>query len=136
MIRFNNDYSEGAHPRILERLAAINEEQNAGYGEDGICRAAAGRIRLLIEQPDAAVHFLVGGTQANATVIAAALRAHQGVLCADTGHIHGHETGAVEATGHKVCAVESPDGKLTPALVESVLAAHNGTEHMVLPRLV
>lgn len=139
MIRFNNDYSEGAHPRILERLAAINEEQNAGYGEDGICRAAAGRIRLLIEQPDAAVHFLVGGTQANATVIAAALRAHQGVLCADTGHIHGHETGAVEATGHKVLALPAEEGKITAAQVAAYCKAHwadASFEHYVQPKMV
>ena len=139
MIRFNNDYSEGAHPRILEALGAINFSQNAGYGEDEHCRAAAERIRALAGQPDAAVHFLVGGTQANATVIDAALRPHQGVLCAETGHIHGHETGAVEATGHKVLALPARAGKITAEQVEEYCRAHwadASFEHYVQPKMV
>ena len=105
MIRFECDYGEGAHPRILERLAATNMEQTAGYGEDPHCEAARGYIRELCRMPDADVHFLVGGTQANLTVIAAALRPHQGVIAAESGHINVHETGAIEATGHKVITV-------------------------------
>mgnify|MGYP000816800837 CR=1 FL=1 len=103
---------------------------------DPCCQAAADTIRRLCAAPDAAVHFLVGGTQVNLVTIDAFLQSYEAVVAAQTGHVSTHETGAIEATGHKVCTVESPDGKLTPALVESVLAGHNGTEHMVLPRMV
>ena len=136
MIRLECDYAEGAHERVLRRLFETNLEQTPGYGEDAYCAQARARIRALCENEALDVHFLVGGTQTNTTVIAAALRPHQGVIAAASGHINVHETGAIEATGHKVCIAESPDGKLTPALIESVLAGHNGTEHMVLPRLV
>lgn len=139
MIRFNNDYSEGAHPRILQRLADMNVAQMAGYGEDTCCQAAADLIRRRIGAPDAAVHFLVGGTQANLTVIDAALRPHQGVLTADTGHIHTHETGAVEACGHKVLALPSREGKLTAAQVEETCRLHwadASFEHMIQPKMV
>ena len=93
-------------------------------------------IRSLCEAPDADIHFLVGGTQANLVVIDAFLQSYEAVIAAHTAHINTHETGAIEATGHKVCDIYAPDGKLTPALVETVLAEHNGTEHMVLPRMV
>ena len=136
MYSFRNDYSEGAHPRVLQALADTNDVQTAGYGTDPYCAAAADTIRRLCAAPDAAVHFLVGGTQANLVTIDAFLQSYEAVIAAQTGHVSTHETGAIEATGHKVCTVESADGKLTPALVESVLAQHNGTEHMVLPRLV
>ena len=136
MLRFESDYLEGALPEIMEALQRTNLEQTPGYGEDAYCAQARARIRALCENEALDVHFLVGGTQTNTTVIAAALRPHQGVIAAASGHINVHETGAIEATGHKVCIAESPDGKLTPALIESVLAGHNGTEHMVLPRLV
>ena len=136
MYSFRNDYSEGAHPRVLQDLADTNDVQTAGYGTDPYCAAAADTIRRLCAAPDAAVHFLVGGTQANLVTIDAFLKSYEAVIAAQTGHVSTHETGAIEATGHKVCTVESADGKLTPALVESVLAQHNGTEHMVLPRLV
>ena len=102
MIRFNCDYCEGAHPRILEKLLQTNLVQTAGYGEDEYCREAADIIRRLCQAPDAAVHFLVGGTQTNLTVLCAALRPWQGVIAAETGHIAAHESGAIEATGHKV----------------------------------
>ena len=136
MYSFRNDYSEGAHPRVLQALTDTNAVQTVGYGMDPCCREAADTIRRLCAAPDADIQFFVGGTQVNLVTIAAFLQPYEAVICAHTGHIHVHETGAVEATGHKICAVESPDGKLTPGLVESVLAAHNGTEHMVLPRLV
>ena len=136
MYSFRNDYSEGAHPRVLQALADTNDVQTAGYGTDPYCAAAADTIRRLCAAPDAAVHFLVGGTQANLVTIDAFLQSYEAVIAAQTGHVSTHETGAIEATGHKVCTAESADGKLTPALVESVLAQHNGTEHMVLPRLV
>ena len=136
MIRFESDYLEGALPQIMYRLMSTNFEQTAGYGCDPYCESARELIKKECAAPDADIHFLVGGTQTNMTVIAAALRPHQGVLAAETAHIEAHETGAIEATGHKVCAVRSPNGKLTPALIKAVLSEHNGTEHMVAPRLV
>ena len=102
MILFTSDYTEGAHPRIIEKLAETNMEQTVGYGEDPYCEAAREAIKKVCDAPDADVHFLVGGTQTNFTVISSILRPFQGVICADSGHINVHETGAVEATGHKV----------------------------------
>lgn len=136
MYSFRNDYSEGAHPKLLEALTATNLTQTVGYGLDPFCAEAADTIRRLCAAPEAAVHFLVGGTQANLVTIAALLEPYEAVIAAHTGHVNVHETGAIEATGHKVCTALAPDGKLTPALVEAVLAEHNGTEHMVAPRLV
>ena len=139
MLYFNNDYSEGCHPRILQALTQTNLEQTPGYGQDAYCAHAAEKIKALCGREDLAVHFLVGGTQANLTVIAAALRPHQGALCAESGHIHVHETGAVEATGHKVLTVPSQDGKLTAQQVAQVVKAHredDSFEHTVQPKLV
>ncbi len=139
MIRFNCDYQEAAHPRILERLARTGMEQMPGYGEDAMCDAARARIRALCEAPDADVQFLVGGTQANFTLLAAALRSYQGALAAETAHIAVHETGAVEATGHKVLTLPQTDGKITAAQVDGYCAAHyadEAHEHMVMPRAV
>ena len=96
MIQFQCDYNEGAHPRILERLIQTNLEQTVGYGEDHYCESARNMIREVCGRADADVHFLVGGTQANATVISSVLRPYQGVVCAHTGHINVHETGAIE----------------------------------------
>ena len=139
MIYFNNDYSEGCHEKVLEALVKTNLEQTPGYGEDHYCARAGEKIRFLCKRQDLAVHFLVGGTQTNLTVIAGALRPHQGALCAETGHIHVHETGAVEATGHKVLALPSADGKITAAQVAQTVQAHRADgsfEHMVQPKLV
>ena len=139
MLYFNNDYSEGCHPRILQALTQTNLEQTPGYGQDAYCERAAEKIKALCGREDLAVHFLVGGTQANLTVIAAALRPHQGAVCADSGHIHVHETGAVEATGHKVLTLPSADGKLTAAQVEQLVRSHRADdsfEHTVQPKLV
>ncbi len=102
MIQFQCDYNEGAHPSILQRLMETNMEQTVGYSEDIYCDRARKLICEACQAPEAAVHFLVGGTQTNTTVIAHILRPHQGVLAADTGHINVHETGAIEHTGHKV----------------------------------
>ena len=124
MIRFNCDYNEGAHENILLKLMETNLEQTPGYGEDHYCRQAAERIKELCQDPSADVHFLVGGTQTNLTVIDSALRSHQGVLSADTGHIEVHETGAIEACGHKVLALPSVDGKITASQVEEAYQAH------------
>jgi len=135
MYSFRNDYSECCHPSILNRLANIGSEAHPGYGCDDYCRSAAEKIRQAIECPDAAVHFLVGGTQTNMTVIDAALRPFQAVIAASTGHINVHETGAIEGTGHKVVTAPTNDGKLTPALIQAVLDAHTD-EHMVQPKMV
>ena len=133
---FRNDYSEGACPEVLRALTDTNSTQTVGYGLDPFCAAAADTIRRLCDAPEAEVHFLAGGTQVNFVTIEAFLQPYEAAVAPATGHIAVHETGAVEATGRKVLTAESADGKLTPALIESVLAAHNGTEHMVLPRLV
>lgn len=139
MIYFNNDYSEGCHEKVLEALTRTNLVQTPGYGEDEYCARAAEKIRKLCGREDVAVHFLVGGTQANLTVIDAALRPHQGALCAVTGHINGHETGAVEATGHKVLPLPGKSGKISAEQVRSYVLAHRADssfEHMVQPKLV
>ena len=139
MIYFNNDYSEGCLPQILEELNRTNMDQTPGYGMDDYCRIAGDTIRTLCQREDANVHFLVGGTQTNLTVIAAALRPHQGVIAATTGHISVHETGAIEATGHKVIELPCEDGKLTADQISAVLAEHNESadaEHMVQPKMV
>jgi threonine aldolase len=139
MIRFNCDYSEGAHPNVLRKLIETNMEQTEGYGVDPYCRTAAGLIKDIIQRQDAEVHFFVGGTQANLTVLSACLRPHQGAVTADTGHINTHESGAIEATGHKVLSIPSSDGKLTAAKVQEVYDAHyndGSREHTVQPKLV
>lgn len=135
MLYFNNDYSEGCHPQILEKLIETNFCQTPGYGTDGFCDAAAARIRQLCGDETLQVHFLVGGTQANLTVIDAALRPHQCVIGAVSAHIHVHETGAVEATGHKVVTLPSNDGKLTAEQLSEV-ARSPQDEHMVQPKMV
>ena len=138
MISFRNDYSEGAHPQVLAALEKNNLVTTCGYSMDDFCAEARGIVRARFSCPQADVHFMVGGTIANTTVIAAALRPWEGVIAADTGPLTVHETGASEASGHKVCAIEAPDGKLTPALVREVMRRHcdGQDEHMVLPRMV
>ncbi|TQI65652.1 aminotransferase class I/II-fold pyridoxal phosphate-dependent enzyme [Clostridium sp. KNHs216] len=135
MYSFRNDYSEGAHPRILEALAKASLEQNAVYGNDRHSLHAAELIRQRIGRDDVAVHFLEGGTQTNLTAISAFLRPYQAAVAAETGHINVHETGAIEATGHKVLTVHTEDGTLTPKMVQEVLDGHTD-EHMVRPKLV
>ena len=139
MIYFNNDYSEGCHSRVLDKLLATNMEQTPGYGEDHYCSEAADHIRRICENDSLSVHFLVGGTQTNMTVIAAALRPHQGVISAESGHIHVHETGAVEATGHKILGLPSTDGKITAQQIEKCVISHyadSSFEHIVQPKMV
>lgn len=135
MYSFRNDYSETGHPRILQALADESGRQFPGYGLDPVSREAADLIRRRFHAGPAEVHFVAGGTQANALVISSALRPYEAVVAAGTAHVNVHETGAIEAAGHKVCTVPTPDGKLTSVLVERVLRGH-ATEHMVLPRLV
>lgn len=139
MIQFQCDYSEGAHPRILERMMQTNFEQTVGYGEDHYCEMARVLVQKACGRPDADVHFLVGGTQANATVISSVLRPHQGVLCVRSGHINVHETGAIEHSGHKVLALEGTDGLLSADSVRAAMEEHlaeDGPEHTVQPGMV
>jgi len=134
MYSFKDDYSEGAHPRILNALIESNLDQMEGYGEDDYTRKAIELIKQRIRN-DIHIHLFSGGTQTNLTVISAFLRPHEAVIAANTGHILVHETGAIEATGHKILSCEVSDGKLDPTHVKSVLDAHTD-EHMVKPRLV
>jgi len=136
---FHNDYNEACHPAILKKLQENMGIQMGGYGEDFICENAAAMIRKLCENDSLAVHFLVGGTQANLTVIAAALRPHQAALGAQTAHINVHETGAIEATGHKVIGLATKDGKITGEQIRSTMEAHYADaahEHTPQPKLV
>ena len=139
MISFTCDYSEGAHPKILERLGATNLEQLPGYGVDHYCESAKEKIREACETPWAEIFFLTGGTQTNSTVIAAMLRDYEGVVAAETGHIGVHEAGAVEYTGHKVLTISGHQGKMDPAELRAYLVAVTtdpNYEHMVFPGMV
>ena len=139
MLFFVNDYGEGAHPAILEALAATNFEQLPGYGTDRYCASARGKIRAACECPDADVFFLAGGTQTNATVIDAMLMPYEGAVAAETGHISTHEAGAIECARHKVLALPSADSKLHADELRAYLAGFFGDanhEHMVFPGLV
>ena len=136
---FHNDYNAMCHEAVLEKINSIADARFGGYGMDACSQRAADLIRRLCGAEGAQVHFLVGGTQTNLTVIAAALRPHQAVVGAETAHIHVHETGAIEATGHKVIALTSPDGKLTAAQVEETVLSHRlsgDAEHMAQPKMV
>ncbi|MEA4973104.1 MAG: low specificity L-threonine aldolase [Candidatus Metalachnospira sp.] len=139
MIRFNNDYNEGAHENIIKKMTTINLSQICGYGEDEYCREAADIIKNLCKKTNADVHFLVGGTQTNLTVIASALKPYQCAVSASTGHINVHETGAIEATGHKVFSIETDDGKLKAEMIKSAYETHwndESHEHIAQPKLV
>lgn len=139
MIQFNCDYNEGAHPKILEKLVETNFEQTPGYGVDHHCVKAAKLIKEKCAREDIDIHFLVGGTQVNLTVISAALRPHQGAIAASSGHINVHESGAIEATGHKVIALPSSNGKLTASQIQEAYENHindSTHEHIVQPKLV
>ena len=139
MLYFTCDYTEGAHPRILQRMAETNLEQTPGYGLDAHCERARALIRAACGTPEADVHFLVGGTQTNLTVIASILRPHQGVVSAATGHIGVHETGAIEASGHKVLPLPTADGKISAAQIDACFRTHFADpthEHMVQPGMV
>lgn len=135
MYSFKNDYSEGAHPRILNALMESNLEQAEGYGEDSYTIKAVELLKQKIKLSNININFLPGGTQTNLTAISAFLRPHEAAIAASTGHIFVHETGAIEATGHKVISIEVNDGKLSPNHIKSVLDAHTD-EHMVKPKLV
>lgn len=131
---FKNDYSEGAHPAILKRLMDTNLQQTIGYGEDEFCDEARALIKTYL-QKDSAIHFVSGGTQANLIVISSILKPHESVIAVESGHIAVHETGAIEATGHKVNTVTTKDGKITIEEIQNVLNLHTD-EHMVKPKMV
>lgn len=135
MYSFMNDYSEGAHPKVLELLMKSNLEQNAGYGEDAHTAKAKEYIKKLLGSEKADIHFIPGGTQTNLIVISSFLRPYEAVIAADTGHINVHETGAIEATGHKVITVPSREGKVTPEDILEAVRFHSD-EHMVKPAMV
>ena len=132
---FKNDYSEGAHPSILEALNNTNNYQEEGYGEDNYCKQAEKQILDIVQNPKAKVHFVSGGTQANLIVISSILKPYESVIAAESGHIATHETGAIEATGHKINTVISKDGKLYPEDIKAQVAYHSD-EHMVKPAMV
>ncbi|MCC3380282.1 threonine aldolase family protein [Paenibacillus farraposensis] len=139
MIRFECDYTEGAHERILKRLLETNDEQTGGYGVDEHCEKARAYIKKACGSENADVHFLVGGTQTNTTVISSILRPHQGAVAAVSGHIAVHETGAIEATGHKVLTLPSDDGKIRAEQVKELYDAHwndAAPEHSVQPGMI
>ena len=135
MYSFKNDYSDGGHPLLIEALAATAGQMTDGYGDDSFCAEAAALIRKECAAPEGAVHFLSGGTLTNLTAISSFLRPHEAVISAASGHIYVHETGSVEATGHKVFPVESRDGKIRTDQIRQVVTEHH-FEHMVKPRLV
>jgi len=135
MISFKNDYSEGAHENIINLLVKSNLEQVDGYGEDKYSIIAKEKIKKAIKNDNADIHFISGGTQANLTVISSILKPYESVIAAKTGHICVHETGAIEATGHKINEIETENGKLYPEIILPVVEAHSD-EHMVKPKLV
>ncbi len=132
---FFNDYSEGAHPKILQALLETNQTQEAGYGLDSVSLDARELIRAHTGSQEHDVHFVSGGTQANLLVLGALLKPHEGVISAESGHINVHEAGAIEATGHKIIPVKAKDGKLTPTDIARGLESHD-SEHCVKPRVV
>ncbi len=135
MYSFKCDYSEGAHPRIIKALTQSNLEQTEGYGEDIYTQKAVELLKQRIGSDNIDIHLIPGGTQTNLTAISAFLRPHEAAIAAETGHILVHETGAIEATGHKIIPVGTEDGKLKPFQVKAALEAHTD-EHMVKPKLV
>ncbi|MET3535319.1 threonine aldolase family protein [Chryseobacterium limigenitum] len=133
---FKNDYSEGCHPNILQALLQSNLDQQAGYGEDEYSLQAKELIKEKIKNPNSDIYFVSGGTQANLIVISSILRPYQCAISASTGHILNNETGAIEATGHKILNIETEDGKLRPSDITPVLESHQNVPHQVMPKLV
>jgi len=139
LLYFHNDYNEACHPAVLDKLKENMSKQMGSYGEDTACEKAAAMIRKLCGSDSLAVHFLVGGTQTNLTVIAAALRPHQAAIGAQTAHINVHETGAIEATGHKVIGLPTVDGKINADQISNAVVMHyadSAHEHIPQPKLV
>ena len=136
MYSFTCDYSEGAHPNILKKLQERNLMQHPGYGEDEVTNEAIELIRQRIGNSKATIYFVIGGTQANMAVISSLLRTPEAVICVDGGHIWAHETGAIEATGHRVITVPGVEGKITPAGIQKALDDYFMRPHMVKPAMV
>ncbi len=136
MLFFKNDYSNGAHPTIMEALCKTNLELTVGYGVDHYCQKANEIIRALCQVPNADVHYLVGGTQANKTAIGAFLRPWEAVICPDSGHIQVHEAGAIEHNGHRLYLCPAVDGKLTPDAVRAVCQLYAEEETAAAPKVV
>ncbi len=139
MLYFASDYQEGAHPRIMQRLLETNLESTEGYGTDAYCTQAKELIRSACSCPQAEVHFFIGGTQANATVISAVLASYQGVISARTGHIAGHEAGAIELGGHKVITCPEQDGKISASQIQDLVTQYEqdgNRDHLVMPGMV
>ena len=139
MIYFDTDYMAGAHPKVMERLLQTNAEQTVGYGNDHYTARAKELVKQACSAPDARVYFLVGGTQTNSTVIDGVLERHEGVLAAQSGHINVHESGAIEATGHKVLTLPSYDGKVKAEDVRGFISefySDDTYEHMVAPGML
>ncbi len=141
MYLFQCDYNKMCHPAVLARMYASEDLSMVGYGQDNACAAAADKIRAMCGAEDACVHFLSGGTQTNLTVIATSLRPYQAVIAAESGHISEHETGAIEATGHKVLTLPPQNGKITASQIEYLIDLHYtpngpGPEHTPQPKLV
>ncbi len=133
---FLNDYSEGAHPKVLEAIVRSNMTQQTPYGDDVYSNEAKVLIKNRIEDNTVDVFFVSGGTQANLIIISSALRSHESVISANTGHITLREAGAIEATGHKINSVVKADGKLTKKDIEIVLKEHDFGAHVVKPKMV
>ncbi len=138
MVSFRNDYNELCHPDVLKRLSESSNVSYVGYGCDDVCKSARKKIQDVL-QCESDVHFLVGGTQSNMVVISSILRPYQGVISAVSGHINGHETGAVESLGHKIITIDSNDGKIYPTSIKKIMDDFNGDsnhEHTVMPAMV
>lgn len=135
MIYFVSDYSQGGHPEVMQALMDSNLDHADGYGLDAHCERAAAMVKELIGVEDCSVYMMPGGTPCNVTTIAAALRPYESVVAPRTGHIYMHETGAVEATGHRVVGLDNVNGKLTPGLIDEAWEQFQD-EHTVLPRMV
>jgi threonine aldolase len=136
MYNFKNDYSEGAHPNILNKLIETNLVQHLGYGDDDYSNQAKEILKQKIDNPKASIYFVSGGTQTNLLVISTLLQAHEAVISAKTGHIYANETGAIEATGHRVITVDTADGKIKTADIQKVLQDYSLRPHVVKPKMV
>ena len=139
MLSFDCDYIAGAHPKVLQKLAETNMESLSGYGGDVYCKSAREKIRKACGCENADVYFLVGGTQANLVIISSLLDSYEGVISADTGHINGHEAGAVEYTGHKILALPHHDGKIFAEEIEKhlkIFYENDRHSHMIFPVMV
>ena len=136
MLFFRNDYGNGAHPAVMDALCHTNLELTVGYGMDPYCQKATEIIRDLCDCPQADVHYIVGGTQANKLAIGAFLRPWDAVITASSGHIQVHEAGAIEHNGHRLYTLPCPDGKLTPEQIRNFCSLYTPDETSPAPRLV